>query len=110
MRGSRCIANPLRPHRRASYIIPDEAVVGRIVPVSSEGFQHQPDLVVDLPTDEEIFLPGAGVDGHSGFLRGVERFSLFGCQLNHGILPSAPSYGHSGTSDKTSRGVALGGS
>src|SRR5437899_3528599 len=110
MRVSRCTANPFRPLRRATYIIPYEVVVGRIVPIASEGFQHQPDLVVDRPTDEEIFLPRAGVDGHSGLLRGIERFRLFRCQLNHGVLPSAPSYGHPGTSDKTSRGVALGGS
>jgi hypothetical protein len=101
MRESGYIANPLRPHRRASYIIPDEVVVGWIIPIAPERFQHQPNLVVDLPTDEEIFLPGAGVDGNNGLLPGIQGFRLFGCQLNHGILPFAPSYGQGWTSDKT---------
>jgi hypothetical protein len=67
-----------------------------------KGFSISPDLVVDLPADQEIFLSRAGIDGHDGLRRGVQGLRLFRCQFDHGVLLSASSYDHLGTSDKTS--------
>ena len=81
-------ANRLRPPLRASCFLPDQIVVGRVIPSAAKGLQYPPYLFVDISADQQVFLPHPGIDGNGRLFQGIEGLQLVSHLANVGDAKS----------------------